>query len=44
MVAGCVVAPFNPPTAAGLIATGVSTVVHASADAVDNMEKWEKET
>ena len=43
VVVGCVVAPFNPPAGGGLIATGVSTIVHASADCLDNMEKWERE-
>ena len=40
---GCVVVPFNAAAGGSLIATGLSTVVHAGADCLDNMEKWEKE-
>ena len=42
MVAGCIVAPFNPAAGGGLILTGLSTVVHAGADAIDNKEDWER--
>lgn len=42
LVAACLVAPFNPPTAAALALSGLNTTAQAVGEALDNKDEWER--
>lgn len=43
IVAGCLAAPFSGGTSTALIMSGTAVVVSATADALNNMEDWERD-